>query len=827
MVQLQESMQNILRYMPPISVAAASKSVTANISGSGCLLAEMGGSRLRSQAAAVSHISIGGSQTWSRCVTRDGVALRGLESGGRSLGIQPGRSAFKRRLGEFYSRFYSAVCGARRFAHWQPKNSERTGSDVRSQHRTTTRSRRSRANLFQDRSLATSTLQKDEKEEGGPLPVDGEAAQSSKAGVDGFPHQQPPNRPVDPSPNWNSSLIDLHDPTRATRYTELSRRTSQPRPPKNPPTRPPRAFNPISPHKAEEATINITRNLLDHERLGRDLRRLINQKLRELDLKDKQTQSWGTQPASSREVEMLRNALRWINSKSVSESTKATEKIIGQEPRPLLMPRNVNGRLYIPPFPRYEGSKTPAIKMNKALHALLSRRPVPHSVIPKVCYNLLTSPIPPDTHTYNILINQLVYLRQNTLAELVFQEMIRAGDMPDEYTVVALLNLMSKMGDLEGWSKVVKIQKREEKSWRELKGRKRSKYLLETLIIHSARFGQRSLIKRYTRALRRYWPEDPEPSKNVLTALIRFYGEKQEWNNGYGCWAKLLKMDSEATEKALREGKEEDAQILDQFAWYWWLKHCKSCSRGSALEKWADRAMERGIDVERLLARGPDKQRGLYVRSTNKNPALTQRLALGDWWEEKRIEKQAEAEARGRPASQPGFTEDEKRSLLGDYFYHRIYGIEESSKGFIQPVGPQTSFIPMRNTGSRNSLSAYNPPWTVPGVSAEQSQHGRGMRPENAPGIARTRNLKWVAEEQNLWQDILIRRMRMLLHRHYGQEVKEKEGEIRITPEERKRAEILIQWERKYEGKVTLRAQREGKGEGGSGQDLSDVLGRP
>lgn len=658
------------------------------------------------------------------------------------------QSISQRRLEEFYIRFYSTISEATR----SQKHGEAMGKsrDKRVQHS-------KQEDITIDSSSSTETIGctpsvlLDSSSGSDVRNQDIDGGNQRMLLEEGGKHH---TASVPSTPSM-SSLMLMHDPTATARYRSRSTtttKTAMPQPRAEPPS--PRYIDPV---KAEDAAVRITSNLLEHNRLCRDLQRVINQKLREQDFKEPST------TIEADEVDMLRKTLRYINTNPVVNSVEAVVSTMKEKTsrKPLGTDGFLDGKPYVSPLPRYSSRKTP-ISLNRSLHSLLTRRPIPHSVISKVCYNLLTSPFSPDTATYNILIHNLTLLRQNKLAELVFHEMIRVGDIPDEYTITALLELMVKSGDYQGWRNIVRIQKREEKRWQNSKGRVRSKYLMETLIIHSAKFGVRKLIRRYIQDLKTYWPQDPEPGRNVLVALIRFYSEMKEWENGKYCWQKLLNMDIERKEKALSIGaKLQGEEILDEYSWYWWLRHCKSCNKMNIMSDWMKKAETRGVNVQRLLERGPTKHRGLHVRNSNKNPSLSMLQGSGDWWEEREQERQLRRKSRlskhDASTTPVKFTEEEKQRLLGDTIYRKL-----------------------------SSVSAFDP---LPSLDWEEP----ASAPENGkdtcePGVVND------AQEAKIWDNILHRRMYMLLNRHQYQELKEAQGKIRITKEEAKRGEILKLW---------------------------------
>jgi len=692
-------------------------------------------------------------------------------SGKRSMDTRTEQSAFKRRLGEFYVRFYSAMSEAAQSQDYDKsldKNKDKNPNRYE---------KRDAPTITHDDSMGPSLHQRSTPRathlHNGVSPVT-VVRYNHDSGHDGdLPRvdQQFQSHIFSGSSDTSApSLISTYDPTAAARSQQRPNRKRVYRPQKRV-----TEARYLDSSKIEEAAISITTNLIQHNTLGLELLKVHNQRLRVL---ARESEDWASKATQRQDIEMLRNTLKYINSNSVADTAIAAASITGNEVKaePGAQDMALNRRQYVAPFPRYTSTKPP-IALNNALQTLLTRRPVLHSVIPKVCYNLLTSYSAPDTSTYNILLRNLVLLRKNALAELVFQEMIAAGEAPDEYTIVALLELMVKSGDFEGWRNVVRLQHKEEKGWLVSKGRVRSKYLLESLIIHAARFGKRDLIRRYTRALRNYWPQNPEPGGEVLTALIRFYCEKQEWQNGRYCWFKLLAMDQKKTQNAIQSGsKPSSEEVLDERAWYWWFRHCKTCGMESELKKWVVMAKERGVDTDKLIAKGPNKLRGLHVRAKNKSPVLIHYDPAGDLWEEQRVKKQKDSSAKSTPP--PPITEKEKRGILGNTFYERLYG--PPSEGPLSQDRNLKILMPNQVQASK-------------GILALNKKQGSHVGPEKEEKQENTTDLTG-HEKSQIWENIVVTRMDKLLRRHKAQEIKEYKGEIRITDEERRRGQILEKW---------------------------------
>ncbi|KAI5804157.1 hypothetical protein DFH27DRAFT_554576 [Peziza echinospora] len=780
---------------------------------------------------------------------RDNAGGRGPECGctlvanGRPSSTP--RLTHKRQLGEFYVRFYSTMTGDA----WEntgrpPKVATRDYTPIRRTVSATPSSPHSHPDGSGRLEIRRVMGSKEETPQAGDRPIDhGEPGKSPRDENDR--RQLASEREV-------SLGYDVNDPT-STFSTPRSWMGTRPRLDAGEP-RSARSRAYIDPIASVKSSVAITDAMLEHQRLGDELRLRLNRKLEERDNLEATQGYWDKQAALTFDIEMLKDTWRHINERTVVQTAEAFSRANEseleaidtiQENAAQVASREAQTKAqrdYIPPFPNYRLDKPP-ILLNMSLRRLMSQRPVPMNIIPKVCFNLLTSNSAPDTLTYNILIHNFVLLRQNTLAEITFQEMIKSGDTPDEYTIVALLNLMVKTGDFLGWKKIVDLQKNEEPVWKKKKGRVRSKHLIETLIIHAARFGDRRLILKYTRILRSYWPLDPEPGVEVQTALIRFYAEMHEFQNGRRCWMKLIDMENAAKEEALVSAQAQpggenatlesvQVNVIDERAWYWWLWHCERCGRIMTRDRWAEVARKRGINVDKVNVEGPEKTKALHARRTNKSPALGEHEHVGDWLRVLQQQRLSSGDGGGTPGQFPGV-------FLVSVKQKRLFQKKLSQVVFKAMLRPQPSPPPpeitlvqqvremrkdQRQQRQQNNqgLDGDKPPriiattgyhdltWdaleeVMPFSTPDQfttthdsknKKKEKFMSPHHT--ISSTAPLISESQKASIWQNLITRRLDILHNRQKALYADSLNGKIRLTPDEERRGKVLERWRRKF-----------------------------
>lgn len=276
---------------------------------------------------------------------------------------------------------------------------------------------------------------------------------------------------------------------------------------------------------------------------------------------------------------------------------------------------------YLPPFPNYL-SPNPAIELNRSLTRLLFTRPPPAALVPKICYNLLTSSSPPNIYTYNVLIEGLTRVRQGSLAHVVFRNLVDGGlgprGRPIEDTIVRMLNLCVKTGDRTGFDKIAKItMHRNMATWigrgtrraeKKREQKRRSRQLFEILISGAARFGDVQQVRVWIRAMARECPDNPRPGLYLTTSLMRMWTEMGDWDRGLRCWRDLARL-------ARGNGEKLDLRAIRQM-----VKLCRECKKQKFEKKVIATATAKGWgeDVKKPI----NKTKGLWLRKENKTPHI-------------------------------------------------------------------------------------------------------------------------------------------------------------------------------------------------------------
>lgn len=268
---------------------------------------------------------------------------------------------------------------------------------------------------------------------------------------------------------------------------------------------------------------------------------------------------------------------------------------------------------YLPPFPNYN-SPDPAHPLNSSLARLLGQRPPSPAIIPRICYNLLTSSSAPNIYTYNVLIEGLTRVRDGSLAHIVFRNLVNGGlgpkGRPTEDTIVRMLNLCVKTGDRAGFDKIVKITaRRNMATWigrdqyrvkKKPEQKRRSRQLFEMLITGAARFGDVQQVRVWLRAMTRECPDNPHPGVYMLTSLMRMWTEMKDWDRGLRCW---------------REMRGPDLRAFRQM-----VKLCRECKKPQYEKRVLDAAELRGWKEE--VMEPIRKTKGLPLRKENKTPHI-------------------------------------------------------------------------------------------------------------------------------------------------------------------------------------------------------------
>ncbi|RPA90310.1 hypothetical protein L873DRAFT_1718357 [Choiromyces venosus 120613-1] len=371
----------------------------------------------------------------------------------------------------------------------------------------------------------------------------------------------------------------------------------------------------------EGTTKALTTRVLEHDRLVRDLRAEIV-KWHRRDTGDKlASEHKGGKPSTHSDsefdqLEMLKKTLQHITHRYYQMPERPNSEGEGPDGELVGGPNLKSHIPYIPPFPEYV-TPGPPTELNESLIKLLSTRPPPIAFLPKICYNLLTSPKAPDIETFNILMLGLTRLRQNSLSHVLFHALLEGGlgpkVAPNEGTIIRLINLCVKSGDYAGFLKVMNIHWRQQmRPGKTREERRRSKPILEAIIYGFAKFGNSDQVLSFLRTLARECPDSPEPSMWLWTAILKLYTEQSDWPQGIRTWKKIMKQDAQYQTDGT--GERADFRAFHQM-----YKLCEECGNQVWTEAVLTLAAQRGWDKE-ALAEKPNKGKGVWFRRQNKAP---------------------------------------------------------------------------------------------------------------------------------------------------------------------------------------------------------------
>ncbi|PWW74628.1 hypothetical protein C7212DRAFT_298385 [Tuber magnatum] len=381
----------------------------------------------------------------------------------------------------------------------------------------------------------------------------------------------------------------------------------------------------IMPHalrKHVEGTAKaLATRVLEHDRLVRDLRAEIVKWHRrdtgDRTASDQKDRKPSTGPDSEfDQLEMLKKTLQHITHRYYQVPERPNPEREGSDGELAEGTHPKRHIPYIPPFPEYV-TPGPPTELNESLIKLLSARPPPIAFLPKICYNLLTSPTAPDVETFNILILGLTRLRQNSLAHVLFHALLEGGlgprATPNEGTIVRLIGLCVKSNDYAGFLKVMNILWRQQmRPGKTRQERRRSKPILQAIIYGFAMFGNSDQVMVYLRALARECPDSPEPSMWLRTVILKLSTEQSNWPQGIRTWKQMMKQDAQYQ-------KDGTGERADFRAFHQMYKLCKKCGNEMWTAAVLTLAAHRGWDKE-ALAKKPNKGKGVWFRRENKAP---------------------------------------------------------------------------------------------------------------------------------------------------------------------------------------------------------------
>ncbi|KAI9828137.1 MAG: hypothetical protein M1832_003664 [Thelocarpon impressellum] len=296
-----------------------------------------------------------------------------------------------------------------------------------------------------------------------------------------------------------------------------------------------------------------------------------------------------------------------------------------------------------PDYPAYSSGAEPSTAELNDLNEAIYRQFKHHRengldfelMIAKICYNLLVSTTPPNADTYNILINHLRRLKENTLVRCVLDSYFESRVTPNEVTISSILKFYTVSRDASGFHRFLRLMKgydgglgrakrrtnletcnsRALEDWRNyrcdggmvIKKAPRNKEVYGALI-HGA-----LIFSGMHTAMDFLWEmiEDGlQANLKLLTSMLQACARTQDWESGQAIWEEM-------------RGLHPEHDSLDGRAYFWMLRLCRACGKEDAFQTIYKQAAKRF--VERPPA--PTRRSQYLVDIQNGD----RRLALGDW----------------------------------------------------------------------------------------------------------------------------------------------------------------------------------------------------
>ena len=118
-----------------------------------------------------------------------------------------------------------------------------------------------------------------------------------------------------------------------------------------------------------------------------------------------------------------------------------------------------------PLYPRYVedglSENYASLSLNAKIETIITSNhegtPDINSMITKICYALMLSNVPPDVHTYNLLMESLCDFDQTELAAIVLGSMLESNIRPNEVTATLTLRYYNCVNDCGGFLNYIKL----------------------------------------------------------------------------------------------------------------------------------------------------------------------------------------------------------------------------------------------------------------------------------------------------------------------------------------------------------------------------------
>ncbi|MCJ1473312.1 hypothetical protein MMC13_001963 [Lambiella insularis] len=408
--------------------------------------------------------------------------------------------------------------------------------------------------------------------------------------------------------------------------------------------------------------------------------------------------------------------------------------------------------------------------LHRALQNTLTQVDRLESLLPKICYNLLISRMPPTVHTYNMLIIRLCQLQYYEVASAVIDSMFECRVRPNEITAAAVLRFYSFTNDFDAFkgyiarmnaergrglmtaplSTKITLENRnhfviitppkhreDASSPCSVRGHTKLTLYIEkaprNLATYSALIcgwlnfsNLQEALKQYAIMIRSGWPRNLE----ILTALLRYCALTRDWPIGLAIWNEVI----------LDEGS------VRATAYYWMLQLCSGLGKSEEF----DRVMQHGAsrNIFHAVLRMQDFRASAFELSRESRleemlaghlrvpgiPGLKQRMLPStdfspdiETFLSRKIERWVEAERRDRAIKHlsrlesDGFKEPQKAvgelipPIIKPYRY-----LGPTPKKFRRPLVAERTHIK-----ARRKIQAYHPSKSLPASLAPTRKASR------------------------------------------------------------------------------------------------------
>ena len=272
-----------------------------------------------------------------------------------------------------------------------------------------------------------------------------------------------------------------------------------------------------------------------------------------------------------------------------------------------------------PSSPRYNGSFTmrcdPARTMNNSLYKILNEmsdeRDV-YTTVSKICFNLLKSETPPNTHSYNMLLMRFCHLKKTKFVHAIFRSMRESHIRPNEITHATLLRYYTDTGNGRGFTNYLLLMS----GWNgglvlaptglrivdlvteryhffgldcnpkaAMKARMNSE-VYEALILGAIRFfGMQTAMEYYRDMISEGWAA----SVALLNGVLKKCLQSREWEAGFSVWNQI----ATTTEGASRTSYE------------WMLSLCQVCGHPAISDKILRDGVSQGVLPSSMMDMSP------------------------------------------------------------------------------------------------------------------------------------------------------------------------------------------------------------------------------